>query len=487
MGPLKPLRQEMDVAQCRVRRGEIPKTLHGGFYRCGPAWKRPQKQGCLGFLSMDGMITAMLFENGKASFRNKWVRTPKYLVEEKYDESLFEYADGTPSWWGYGVIDPKPDPRAQSVPSGTPWINAVPFAGKHILALGELNTVPYVIDPISLDTRGIVPWASQCGPGLIERRQAAEGAFCPHPKWDTQTGEMFAWSATDREPYARILVIKPDGSVKSRDLDRGRGLWPSNLHDGWLTKDYLVLGFEQFINTRERARNGLPVLGWDEDGGIKLALIPRSLEGEIHYIDAPFRKQGFNHTAGTNTFGNQIQLDAPLFEKVPFPFEQDMAPDGQFPPFKAGYIGRWTVDLDERTVRSEVLGDRNVEEPKIDDRYHGRNYQYAFLMSGPTYFSFDTLIKRDMLTGHEEAWTLKRDMPFAMFESVFIPRSDNAPEADGHLIVPVSRYGEGMTDYLIFDTTHIAAGPIAEIELPFQIGWGPHGNWLDLSRTLPGG
>jgi len=483
MGPLKPLRTEIDVARCRVRRGEIPKSLKGGFYRNGAAFKRPQKQGCVGFLAMDGMITAMLFDNGNATFRNRWVRTPKYLVEEKYNESLFEYADGSPEWWGYGVIDPKPDPRAEGVPAGSPWINAIPYGGKEILAVGELNTVPYIIDPFTLETKGIVPWAAECGPGLVERRHVAEGAFCPHPHWDVQTGELFGWSATDHEPYAKVLVVRADGSVKTRSLDRNRGLWPSNLHDGWLTRDYLVLGFEPFINTRERARRGLPVLGWDESLKITLVLIPRSLEGEIRYIDAPFGKQCFNHTAGANTVGDEIYLDAPLFKKAPFPFEQDMLPGGQFPPFEAGHIGRWIVDLKKGTVKSEVLGDRNVEEPKIDDRYQGRNYVYSFLMSGPTYFSFDTIIKRNMVNGKEEAYTVKRDAPFALFEGVFVPRNDTAPEADGYFIVPMSRYMEGLTEYLIFDTADVSAGAIAEIELPFQIGWGPHGNWLDLSRV----
>ncbi|MEK7856217.1 MAG: carotenoid oxygenase family protein, partial [Acidobacteriota bacterium] len=295
------------------------------------------------------------------------------------------------------------------------------------------------------------------------------------------TGEMFGWSATDREPYARVVVAKPDGTVKTRDLDVGSGLWASNLHDGWLSKDYLILGFEPFINTRERARQGKPVLGWDDSSKITLVLVPRSQDGEIRYIEAPFNKQGYNHTAGANTIGNQIYLDMALFRKVPFPFEQDMQPDGSFNLVDTGRIGRWIVDLDKNTVKSETLGERNVEEPKIDPRYMGRNYTFTFLMSGPTYFSFDTVIKRNVLTGEEESWTLKRDLPFGMFEGTFVPRSKSAPEADGYFIVPISRYAENMSNYLIFDTSAIAAGPVADIELPFQIGWGPHGNFMEFN------
>jgi hypothetical protein len=36
-------------------------------------------------------------------------------------------------------------------------------------------------------------------------------------------------------------------------------------------------------------------------------------------------------------------------------------------------------------------------------------------------------------------------------------------------------------EFLLFDTADITAGPITRIELPFQIGWTPHGHWMDFS------
>ncbi|MDE0364106.1 MAG: carotenoid oxygenase family protein [Gammaproteobacteria bacterium] len=63
----------------------------------------------------------------------------------------------------------------------------------------------------------------------------------------------------------------------------------------------------------------------------------------------------------------------------------------------------------------------------------------------------------------------------------FAPRSADAPEGDGYLIVPVSRFTENSSEYLIFDTQGIDAGPLATIELPVQIGWTPHGHYMDLA------
>ena len=81
-GPLKPMRFEAHVEDCVVAEGQIPSDLHGGFYRIGPTWKRPTRQGFNGFAAIDAMVQGLVFHDGKADFTNKWVRTPKYLAEE---------------------------------------------------------------------------------------------------------------------------------------------------------------------------------------------------------------------------------------------------------------------------------------------------------------------------------------------------------------------------------------------------------------------
>ena len=58
-------------------------------------------------------------------------------------------------------------------------------------------------------------------------------------------------------------------------------------------------------------------------------------------------------------------------------------------------------------------------------------------------------------------------------------RTPDAPEADGYLIVPICRFMENRSGFLIFDTPDIGQGPITRIDVPFQIGWTPHGHWMD--------
>jgi len=64
------------------------------------------------------MIQALIFENGKATFRNRWIRTPKFLAEEKAGEPIFEYEDSWKDWRGLGIAEVVRDNRTTGVPQG---------------------------------------------------------------------------------------------------------------------------------------------------------------------------------------------------------------------------------------------------------------------------------------------------------------------------------------------------------------------------------
>ena len=67
--------------------GELPRELNGTLYRNGP---NPQfdAPGAHWFVG-DGMLHAFHLENGRASYRNRWIRTPKWLAEHDAGRALF--------------------------------------------------------------------------------------------------------------------------------------------------------------------------------------------------------------------------------------------------------------------------------------------------------------------------------------------------------------------------------------------------------------
>jgi carotenoid cleavage dioxygenase len=275
--------------------------------------------------------------------------------------------------------------------------------------------------------------------------------------------------------------VQPDGRVRSRVLD---GIpYASNLHDCWLTEQYLILPVQPFIQNKQRVDNGLAILGWDPSLPTVLAIIPRSLDGEVRYIQADFEAQYVMHTMSANTGGDVITLDGPIYAKPPFPFEQDLNEGDAFPAFPSAYNGHWILDLAAGTVTSEQIDDRPVEFPKVDERFYGKPYEHGWLTGGPNLWSLTTLLQRNVKTGSESAYEVKRDTPFALFEPTFAPRYEGAPEGDGFVIVPLSRYMENTSEFLLFDTSDISQGPVAEIEMPFQIGWTPHGHYMDFNRA----
>ena len=83
---LAPIPMECDAPFLKVI-GELPRELNGTLYRNGP---NPQFEapGAHWFVG-DGMLHAFQLDNGKASYRNRWIRTPKWQAEHEAGRALF--------------------------------------------------------------------------------------------------------------------------------------------------------------------------------------------------------------------------------------------------------------------------------------------------------------------------------------------------------------------------------------------------------------
>lgn len=484
-GAFRPMRFEATVEDCVTTYGEIPKDLAGGFYRVGPTFKRPTKQGTNGLLAMDGMVQGLTFENGRATFRNRWIRTPKYVLEERHGRGVFCWSDGEWSDWrniGFGAA--VPDGITRGTPQGTNNINCFPFAGE-VLASGEQGGPPIALDPITLETRGIVPWSPQLSRGIFDQAGYGDAAFTAHPKWDNATGTLYGWSYSNHEPYVTVNVVRPDGSVVSREL--WDAPYTSEVHDMWLTPDWLVLPFQGFAFDPDRIDRGLSVQSWQPELPIVLALVPRDdiEHGEIRWITADIEPQYVMHTLAANVVGSTLTLDAPIFERPPFPLDIDGF-EGEdvslFFNLARSSLGRWTLDLDTGSVKSEMLDERPCELPKVDERFYGHGHRWGYLIGGDAKgngMRMHSLVVRDIEQDSEREYRIRHDRPALVMEPTFVPRTPEAPEGDGYLMVPVSRWSENLGEYLIFDTDDITAGPVCRIEIPFLLGFTPHGHWMD--------
>ena len=97
-GNFAPVATECDAPHLPVT-GDLPRELDGTLFRNGPNPQfMPLDPMHHHWFSGDGMLHAFTLRNGRASYRNRWVRTAKWQAE---------HAAGRPLTSGYRV-SPRP-------------------------------------------------------------------------------------------------------------------------------------------------------------------------------------------------------------------------------------------------------------------------------------------------------------------------------------------------------------------------------------------
>jgi carotenoid cleavage dioxygenase len=158
----------------------------------------------------------------------------------------------------------------------------------------------------------------------------------------------------------------------------------------------------------------------------------------------------------------------------------------------ASFLTRWTVNMSSNSEEFESqtrLTDMFGEFPRIDDRFAGLKYRHGWMlvvdMTQPCELKggsaagmlMNTLGKVDHETGEEQKWWC--GPVSTLQEPCFIPRSKDAPEGDGWIVMVCNRLEEHRSDLLLFDALDITKGPIATIRIPIRLRFGLHGNWAN--------
>ena len=175
-------------------KGELPRELAGTLFRNGPnpQFDTPDAHWFVG----DGMLHAFTLGDGKASYRNRWVRTPKFLAEHDAGRAIWSGK----GFGGQRLPDAPPTPVTDAGVANT---NVIWHAGK-LLALEEAH-LPTEIDPKTLDTQGYVDYA-----------RGIAGPVTAHPKIDPVTGELifFGYSATG--PFSTGMTYGAIATLRCR-------------------------------------------------------------------------------------------------------------------------------------------------------------------------------------------------------------------------------------------------------------------------------
>jgi carotenoid cleavage dioxygenase len=430
--------------------GEMPKDLGGAFYRNGP---NPQfaPRGDYHWFGGDGMIHGFFVEGGKVRYRNRFVRTNKWRVENAAGRALF----GT---FGNPMTT---DPSVLGQDSGVANTNIVWHAGK-LMALEE-GHMPTEMDPISLETRGHV--------------ESYRGRVTAHPKIDPETGEMvwFGYSAGETPLNATVSygITGATGEVLRRDDFEAP--YSSMVHDFLVTRRHVLFPILPLTGSLERAMRGGPAFAWEPDKGAYVGVMARDagvdtmrwFQTEACYVFHPMNAW----EDGSKIFADVMEYPvAPLFPNA----------DGSRGENTSARLVRWTLDLagaSDAIVR-EPLDDMAGEFPRFDERRAGLSYRHGWFAANtqrPGDVRFDAIAHIDLAGGKRALYELPSGD--ATGEPIFVPRSAAADEGDGWLLSVVYRGATDRSDFLVFDAQNVTAGPIATAHMPRRVPFGFHGNW----------
>ncbi|MFO7276192.1 MAG: carotenoid oxygenase family protein [Pseudomonadota bacterium] len=465
-----PQRFEADVFDCDVI-GRIPADLEGMFVRVGGDPLYPPKYEHDSSASSDGYISAFWFHDGYVDYRGRYVKTERLLANKAARRQRFGvYRNPFTDEPGVESID-------RTVANTAPYAHA----GK-LFALKE-DSLPYEIDPVTLETIGRYDFNGQY----------KSLTFTAHPKTDPFSGEMvcYGYEATGLlSDDLFVYTIDRTGQI-TREW-RLKVPYVSMMHDMALTQKHILFPVWGYVTSMERLKAGEVHWGWDDKVPMYMGVLPRDGDArDVRWIKGP-PGRAIVHTVNAWSEGDKVYLEAPMFTGAPFP---DFKPiDGSpWDPAKAkAYFTRFSFDLSSKD--GSWSEERLFEIPvcdlaRVDDRFKTVRQRYAFthyhdpkLPSDIEFFQGKPRAMRncygrfDMTTG--EIDSLFAGPTHGLQECQFVPRRPDAEEGDGYLIGVANNYKELRSELIIADAKHLKDGEIARVILPFRAGAQIHCTWL---------
>jgi len=459
-GAWTPLHEEVNASNLDVIAGVIPVDIDGVYLR-NTENQVHQPLGRFHPFDGDGMIHQIDFRGGRASYRNRFVRTRCFAAEQEAGGSL----------WG-GLADPihlakRPGFGAHGFLKDASSTDIVVHAGQALSTFYQCGE-GYRLDPESLEQSGVEPWVPLDG-------------ISAHAKVDERTGELLFFNYSKHAPYLHYGVVDRNNRLTNYIPIPLAG--PRLPHDMAFTEHYSIL-------------NDLPVF-WDaellkknvhavrEHMGLpsRFAIVPRhGATKDVRWFEAA--PTYVLHWLNAYEEGDEIVLDG-YFQEVPTPGPKQDAPPGY--EHMMGYLDeysfrsklhRWRFNLKDGTTHEERLDDRVLEFGMINARFAGRPYRFGYsTLAVPGWFLFRGFVKHDLATG--KSWSYELGSGRYGSEAPFAPRLGATDEDDGYLVSFVTDENTATSECILIDAKRIEDGPVCRIALPHKLCSGTHSVWAD--------
>jgi carotenoid cleavage dioxygenase len=450
-GNFAPWRMEGDAPDLTVI-GELPRELHGTYYRNGP---NPAFEpiGRYHWFDGDGMVHAIRIADGRAHYRNRWVASDGLKEERAAGHALY------PGLLDMGAAEA---PRFK-VTANT---NTVFHAGR-LLALVE-SSPPTELDARSLTTRGLYDFAGKLGAPMTA-----------HPKLDPVSGEMLFFGYSPFPPYLTYCVVDASGAiVHSEPIDLA---WPSMIHDFAVTERHTVFLLCPIVFDFAQAAAGGSVFSWQPERGTRIGVLPRrGTSADVRWFETD--PCYVFHPLNAYDDGDEVVVDVHRYEQLLF-MNPTTAADAATRDSQVARLHRFRLDRARGGLRSEPLDDHEGEFPRVDDRLVGRRHRFGyFAAAGPEGNAslrpeFTAVAKIDLERGGRVELR-SHGAGNGCGEPVFVPRHDGAAEDDGYVLYLVYDDARRASELVLADARDFTGEPVARVLLPHRVPYGFHGNWV---------
>lgn len=454
-GPYAPIDTEINAHQLKVI-GEIPTDFGGAYFRNGPN-PATQPSGLHHWFDGDGMLHAIHFENGKASYRNRYIQSNDYLAG---NSGTLEKA---------GIFSP-----AQSDGSSTVYKNTANT--DVVMHNGELMALWYISGkPVRLDAQTLSTLREDDFGGKLPNNVSA------HSKVDMQTGEFLFFDYGLYDPWYSFGVVDRNNNLTHFTQIELPG--PRLPHDMAITENYAILMDLPIVFTEQGLRNKVWSIHADQALPTRFGVLPRNGDGgQIKWFEFPGCY--IYHVINAWEEGDNIVL-----------YCCKMVDNGRQLPIEYGpyapmvnvlalraVVTKWTMNLKTGVGKEEQIDDAMSEFPVVNLGLTGRQTRYSYhgAISDTETQMFDGILKYDLLDGSHKRHRF--DPNVCGSEPAFAPRFDAKSEDDGYVMSFVTDISTRESRVLIIDAKNIEGRPLAEVCLPQCVPLGFHGTWANLDE-----
>ncbi|MFN0095855.1 MAG: carotenoid oxygenase family protein [Dehalococcoidia bacterium] len=443
--------------------GKLPEDLNGLYVRNGPN-PRFTPIGRYHWFDGDGMLSAIRFDQGRASFKSRWVQT---------DGLGEELAAGRPLWRGLKEkqrLD-RPDQPLKNTSN-----TDVKFHAGQLLSSWYRGGDVYRCDPYSLATLGKLQPDSRLK-GL---------PISSHSRVDERTNEYIFFAYGNEAPYMHYGVIGADGALKNFTPIPLPG--PRLPHDMAITEHYSILHDFPLMNDPKALAEGRYRLNFHRDMPSRFAVIPRhGSASDVRWFEATPRYM--LHVVNAWEEGDEL-----VMRGTPYSIQRRFDGSHDFEAYERGIamnatdfeFYEWRFNLRTGATSEQIVDDvYNAEFPTINARLQGlpSRYSYHILMGRmrrPEDQRFAGLVKFDGKTGSGVAYNPGGDAWFS--EAPFAPRDGASGEDDGYIVSFVWNARESRSETWVLDARDISRGPVCRVVLPQRVPNGFHATWVSEAR-----